>query len=106
MANQATITVRVPAQLRKSIMRLVDAGFYKNFSDAVLAGLRREVNELDTAVVQSREAKKAVWDEYLKKAGGDREKASKLMFEDGKKWEAEEEKKNPGFFRHIKSDGL
>lgn len=92
-----TTTVRVPLKLKQAADRLVSVGYYKNFSDVVVSGLRHEVlgERLTFAVREAREAKKAVWEEELRKAGGDPKKAIKLMGKEDEKMY----KEDPGFWR-------
>ncbi len=80
-------TVRIPVKLKEYADKLVEEGYYKNFSDLVISGLRREVfeNNMTLAVKKAREAKKAVWEEALKKARGDPDKAIKIMQKEAEK---------------------
>ena len=83
-------TVRLPAQVKKEAEQLVKKGFFKNFSDVVLAGLRLEIYGH-----QIRDAREKVWRDYLSQAGGDSEKAAKLYLKEAKEYQ----KKHPELFR-------
>ena len=87
-------TVRLPKKLKQQAEYLVKKGYFKNLSDALITGLRREVRECMT-LESVKNAKEQVWQEYLSKAGGDPEKASKLYLEDAKKYQ----KEHPEFFK-------
>ena len=83
-------TVRLPPKVKRAAENLVKEGLFKNFSDVVLAGLRREIYENE-----AREAREGVWRDYLNKAGGSAEKASKLYLHDA----TEYQKQHPGLFK-------
>ena len=92
-----TTTVRIPSKLKEAADNLIEKGYYKNFSDIMVSGLRYELNEghIPLCVKESREGKKAVWSEYLKKGNGDPQKAIKIM-------QAEDDEayaKNPDFWQ-------
>ena len=96
--NECITTVRVPVKLKEEAEKLVKQGYFKNLSDILVTGLRDQIQTYkpSKAVLESREAKKAVWDYYLKKAKGDTKLAVELHFKDIKKGEAEE----PEFFKY------
>ncbi|MCK4327336.1 MAG: hypothetical protein KAW41_02560 [Candidatus Diapherotrites archaeon] len=83
-------TVRLPARVKQEAESLVHKGLFKNFSDVVLAGLRREIN-----AHTAREAREQVWRDYLERSGGDAEKASRLYLRDAEEYQ----KKHPGLFK-------
>lgn len=95
--NECIATVRVPSKLKQDAEEIIKEGYFKNFSDILVAGLRQQVQTYkpSNAVLEGRAARKAVWDYYLKKAKGNAELASKLEFADGKKIEEAE----PEFFK-------
>lgn len=95
--NTVTATVRLPKKLKQEADKLVKKGYFKNLSDAMIAGLRHEteIHRTEDTVREIKEIRKKMWDEYLKKANGDPEKASKIMFREIKK----EEAKEPWFYK-------
>ncbi|MBS3060220.1 MAG: hypothetical protein J4432_01780 [DPANN group archaeon] len=90
-AATVTATVRIPVALKKDADKMIKSGHYKNMSDLLISGLRLEIRESNKdAVTQSREAKRDIWEHYMKLAKGDLELATKLELADIKKGEAEE----------------
>ena len=90
MPEGVVTTVRLPARVKAEAERLVADGLFKNFSDVVLAGLRREID-----ASRAREARERVWRDYAARAGGDAEKASRLYLADAEAYQ----KAHPELFR-------
>lgn len=97
MAN--TVTVRIPVKLREEADALVQKGYYKNLSDLILSCLRIEVHKKVDAVKMIRDLRDKETKKYIKKAGGDPKKGFDLFFNDLMKFQEEEIKKNPEFWK-------
>ncbi len=83
-------TVRLPARVKEEAEVLVREGLFKNFSDVVLAGLRREIDAHKVC-----EARERVWRDYVERAGGDAKKASSLYLKDAEEYQ----KAHPELFK-------
>ncbi|MFH0987066.1 MAG: ribbon-helix-helix domain-containing protein [Candidatus Micrarchaeota archaeon] len=90
------VCVKLPPQLKKQADGLVRKGYFKTISELMTASLREKIEDYrkPDPVKTARAAKKAVWEEYMKKGNGDPELATTIMMK-----EAEEEyKKDPEFW--------
>lgn len=85
--NDVVVTVRLPRKLKEDVDLVVKEGNFKNVSDLVVASVRKEVETYkpSRATLLVRKARKEIWEDYLKRANGDINKAIKLHHEDGKK---------------------
>ena len=82
--ESGVVAVRVPAKLRSEAERLVKEGYFRSLSEVIVSGLRREIIEHgpSKATLLLRKQDKKMWAEYMKKAGGDNDKAIDLYLED------------------------
>lgn len=96
--NMISATVRIPSAVKQEALQLVECGYYKNLSDFVISAMRDELKEhkVSSSVRDVRLARKKIWAEYLKKAGGDVDKALDIMHEEGEK----EYAKDPAFWKY------
>lgn len=81
-------SVRIPPRVREEAQKLVEEGYFGNLSQLIVTSLRKklkEYREMDMSVKESRKAKARLWENYLQKADGDPEKASKMMIKDAQK---------------------
>lgn len=90
--NDVVVTVRLPRKLKEDIDLVVREGDFKNVSDLLLSGARKEVETYKPthATLLVRKARKEIWEGYLKKAKGNSKKAADLYFADLKKLEEED----------------
>jgi len=83
--------VRLPARLKKEAEKLVRKGYYKSVSELIVSSLRNEImNFKKTAkalkdIEEVRKAREEVLTDFMRKAGGDTNKALKLMQEEAEK---------------------
>ncbi|MFH0986884.1 MAG: hypothetical protein V1911_02420 [Candidatus Micrarchaeota archaeon] len=87
---------RMPSRLESEVEKLVDRGYYKSKTELYISGIRREVTEakqMSSSVREVRKIRAEIWEDCLKRAGGDKKKAVNLMIEDAEKIDG----RNPDF---------
>ncbi len=94
MTESVVLPVRYPQSNLDDVDKLVDAGLYKNRSEALRDaarmlirkhyGMLRHLGEKKSSVEFGREARNALWERALKQAKGDEEKAAKIIIAEAK----------------------
>ena len=94
MVETVAVQVRLPKALVKKI-DVVSKRYYSGRSDFIRDATREKIYELerDKVTNEVREIRKQSEAEYLRKAGGDEDKAWQLLYEDLKKVGGDEEKR-------------
>jgi len=80
-SSLVSATVKFPPRLREEALDLVKEGYFKNFSEVAVSGIRRIVQEyhLSNAAREARQIRDRIWTEFLEKAGDDPGKAADLF---------------------------
>lgn len=88
-----TTSVRIPIKIKEEADKLVEEGYFKNMSELVVNGIRNEIKEYSPskAVRDIREFRDKTWQDFIKKAGGDKGKAADMCFDEIKKFEENSE---------------
>jgi len=94
MSESIVLPIRYPQSNLDDIDRLVEAGLYKNRSEALRDaarmlirkhyGILRNIGEKKSSVELGREARNALWERALRQAKGDEKKAVHIIVEEAK----------------------
>ncbi|MFH0986929.1 MAG: hypothetical protein V1911_02655 [Candidatus Micrarchaeota archaeon] len=89
------ISVRLNGGLLKKAKKHVKAGYYTSLNELMVSGAREEISKHEgfSAAEMVRELRDREWKEALEKAGGNGEKAWKMIMDDARKTGEEFRKK-------------
>lgn len=81
------VSVRLPEALLKDAKKTVKHGHYTSLNELIVSGIRSQIYRFIEPPVarEVRKARDKMWQEYVEKAGGDEDKAFKLMLHDASK---------------------